>query len=32
VTEVKEGGAVVTGWLAESHGSEYYLAVWNLGW
>jgi len=32
VTEVKEGGSTITGWLAESHGSDYYLAPWNLGW
>jgi hypothetical protein len=32
VTEVKAGGESSEGWLAESHGDEYYLQVWNLGW
>jgi hypothetical protein len=32
VTEVKIGGKTTLGWLAESHGDEYYLQVWNLGW
>ncbi len=27
-----EGGDTYTGWMAESDGGEYYLALWNPGW
>jgi hypothetical protein len=27
-----EGGESYTGWMAESDGQEYFLALWNPGW
>jgi hypothetical protein len=27
-----EGSDTYTGWMAESDGQEYYLALWNPGW
>jgi hypothetical protein len=32
VSQVSIGGKTTTGWLVESHGGEYYLSVWYLGW